>query len=199
MRRIWRSTSDWLRRERFTNMALMFPRSAASLAASRTASLWTWSNARATSPISSVESTSMGSTSSGASVPPPPLIQRTVSGSRTPATSSAPARSLCSGRVMERLTAMVKNSARASTSSTAMPSISAELIDLSRSEPLWLMIEDMNPCSTWCRLATRYAEPLAALVKAGFSAEEPPSRASAIACCTCACARSACAEDSAFS
>ncbi len=36
------------------------------------------------------------------SAPPPPLIRRTVSGSRTPATSSAPVRSRCSGRVMDR-------------------------------------------------------------------------------------------------
>ena len=102
--RICRSTSDWLRRDRFTNIALTFPRSAASLAASRSASRWTWSKARATSPISSEESTSMGSTSSETPSPSVSLIRRTVSGSRTPATSRAPVRSRRSGRTMDRPT-----------------------------------------------------------------------------------------------
>ena len=154
MRRIWRSTSVWLRRERFTNIALMFPRSAASLEASRTASRWTWSNARATSPISSVESTSMGATSSGASLPPP-LIRRTVSGSRSPATSSAPVRSRCSGRVIERPRATVNSSASASTRITANPPIRAAVIAWPRSEPLCAMTEPIRPCSTACRLDTR--------------------------------------------
>ncbi len=61
------------------------------------------------------------------------------------------------------------------------------------------MIEDIRPCSTGCRLATRYADPLAALVKAGFSVEEPPSSASVMACCTCAWAWSAWAEDRSLS
>jgi hypothetical protein len=46
-----------------TNIALMLPRRTASSAASRTASRWTSSKARATWPISSVESMSIGSTS----------------------------------------------------------------------------------------------------------------------------------------
>ena len=138
-----------------TNIALTLPRSAASLAASRTASRCTWSNARATSPISSVESTSIGSTSSAASVTSPLVIRRTVSGSRTPATSSAPVRSLRSGRVIDRPTAVVKNRASASTSITAALSMSADLIALPRCEALWPMIEDMNRCSTECRLDTR--------------------------------------------
>ena len=136
-------------------MALTLPRSAASLAASRTASRCTWSKARATSPISSVESTSIGSTSSGASTASPSVIRRTVSGSRTPATSSAPLRSLRSGPVMDRPTAMVKNRASASTSITAALSMSADLIARSRWPALWPMIEDMNRCSTECRLDTR--------------------------------------------
>ena len=43
-----RSISDWLRRDRLTNIALKLLRSIASLPASRTASECTWSNARAT-------------------------------------------------------------------------------------------------------------------------------------------------------
>ena len=57
-----RSISDWLRRDRLTNIALKLLRSIASLPASRTASEWTWSNARATWPISSADSTSIGAT-----------------------------------------------------------------------------------------------------------------------------------------
>jgi len=82
---------------------------------------------------------------------------------------------------------------------TANASISAAVIALPRSEPLWAMTEFISPCSTECKLATRYAEPLAALVKAGFSADEPPPWASAMACCICACARSASAEDRSLS
>ena len=44
------------------NIALTLPRSCASVPASRTASAWTWSKARATRPISSVASTPIGST-----------------------------------------------------------------------------------------------------------------------------------------
>ena len=46
-------SGDWLRRERLVKIALTLPRSRACSAASRTASRWTWSKARATSPISS--------------------------------------------------------------------------------------------------------------------------------------------------
>ena len=64
-----RSISVWLRRDRLTNMAFRFARSIASSPASRTASLCTWSKARATSPISSVESMPMGSISTLSSSP----------------------------------------------------------------------------------------------------------------------------------
>ncbi len=125
---ICRSTRDWLRRDRFTNIALTLPRSAASLAASRSASRCTWSKARATSPISSKESTSIGSTSAGACSLSDSLIRRTVSGSRTPATSSAPARSRRSGRTMDRPTTTVNSSEMISTSSTAAPIRIASMI-----------------------------------------------------------------------
>ncbi len=60
MRVSWPSISDWLRMERFVKIALTFPRRSACSAASRTASRWTWSKARATSPISSWESIGIG-------------------------------------------------------------------------------------------------------------------------------------------
>ena len=59
--RSWRSTSPWVRRERLTNISLTFARSAACSDASRTASLCTASNARATWPTSSREYTGTGS------------------------------------------------------------------------------------------------------------------------------------------
>ena len=107
-----RSMSDWLRRDRLTNIALKLLRSMASLPASRTASAWTWSNARATWPISSADSTSIGSTcrlidESGASP-----SWRTRSGSSTVAMLSAPSRSLRSGPTRDRATAIVANSTR---------------------------------------------------------------------------------------
>ncbi len=88
------------------------------MAASRSASRCTWSNARATSPISSVESTSIGATSSETSSPSVSLIRRTVSGSRSPAISRAPVRSLRSGRTIDRPTMVVETSAIASTKAT---------------------------------------------------------------------------------
>ena len=66
MRRIWRSTRDLLRFDRFTNMASSLPWRAASLAAMRSSSPRIASTARATSPISSGESTSTDSRSDGA-------------------------------------------------------------------------------------------------------------------------------------
>ena len=139
--RICRSTNDCDRRDKLTNIALTLPRSAASFDASRTASRCTWSNARATSPISSVESTSIGATSSGAGTPSPSLslIRRTVSGSRIPATSSAPARNRRSGRTIERTTIMVNSSARPNRRRTAIPTRMALVTAERRSALAWSM------------------------------------------------------------
>ena len=98
MSRIWRSTRDWLRPDSSTNISLSFPRSPASLAASRSTSPWTWSKARATSPISSEDETPTASTASGRPSLPPRVMRRSASGSRTSASSTAPVRSWRSGR-----------------------------------------------------------------------------------------------------
>ena len=100
---------------------------------------------------------------------------------------------------MERPRARVNSSASASTRITAKPPMSAAVMAWPRSEALCPITEAISPCSTACRLATRYADPLAASVKAGFSVAGPPSSASVMACCTCACAWSACAEDRSLS
>ena len=107
-----RSISDWLRRDKLTNIALKLLRSIASLPASRTASACTWSNARATWPISSADSTSIGATSRlvAGSVSSP--SRRTRSGSCTVAMSSAPSRSLRSGWTRDLATASVAISTR---------------------------------------------------------------------------------------
>jgi hypothetical protein len=105
-----RSIRDWLRRDRLTNIALKLLRSMASLPASRTASEWTWSKARATWPISSADSTSIGATSrlaAGSSASP---SSRTRSGSCTVAMFSAPSRSRRSGPTRDRATATVATS-----------------------------------------------------------------------------------------
>ena len=107
-----RSISDWLRRDRLTNIALKLLRSMASLPASRTASECTWSNARATWPISSADSTSIGATSTLSAGSSDSPSSRTRSGSCTVAISSAPARSLRSGRTRDRATTTVAPSTR---------------------------------------------------------------------------------------
>ena len=128
-----RSISVWLRRDRFTNMAFRFARSMASSTASRTASPCTWSNARATSPISSVESMPIGSIWMLSPALSSWLSRCTISGSRWPATSRASARSLRSGRIMDRATRMVMASTASSSSSTVTA--------VSRSDP-------SAPCSS---------------------------------------------------
>ena len=130
-----------------TNIALMFPRSAASLDASPSAASCTWSNARATSPISSVESTSMGTISWGTASPSDWLIRRTASGSRFPATSRALLRSRCSGRVMDLPTTTVAANAKPSTSTTAEPQVITSRIALLRSVVL-LSITDVTSCAS---------------------------------------------------
>ncbi len=122
-----RSIRDWLRRDRLTNIALKLFRSMASLLASRTASEWTWSNARATWPISSVDSTSIGATSKlvGGSWASP--SSRTRSGSSTVAIFSAPSRSLRSGPTRDRATAAVAISTKSRMIAVTMAVNSADL------------------------------------------------------------------------
>ena len=145
-----------MRRDRLTNIALMLPRSLASLEASRTASACTRSKARATSPISSSVSTSIGSTVTWLwSSPSLSLSCRTISGSRTPATWSASDRSLRSGRTIDRPTMMVNSMARARTRSTAAPTIEAEMIALLCSVPAREITDPTSCCSTepiWARM-----------------------------------------------
>jgi hypothetical protein len=148
MRRICRSTSDWLRRDRFTNIALTFPRSLASLEASRTASACTWSKARATSPISSVESTSTGLILTWPSAPSLSLSRRTIPGSCTPAMLSASARSRRSGRTIDRPTTIVNSMASASTMSTMAPTTAAVVIAFFRSPLSREMAESTSCCAT---------------------------------------------------
>ena len=126
--------SDWLRRDRLTNIAFRLPRSMASSAASRTASLCTWSKARATSPISSVEVTPIGSISAEASPPSLSLSLRTISGSLLPATSRASARSLRSGRIIDRATKVVMSRTRISSSSVATETMTALCSEFDSSE-----------------------------------------------------------------
>ncbi len=100
-----RSISGTLRRDKLMNIALRLPRSCASFPASRTASACTWSNARATRPISSVDCTPIGSIVAGVSrVSVPAAAAATRSGSRFVAISSASACSLRSGLTKVRPT-----------------------------------------------------------------------------------------------
>ena len=115
------------------NIAFRLPRSMASSAASRTASRWTWSKARATSPISSVEVTPIGSISTPSSAPSLWLSLRTISGSRWPATSSASERSLRSGRISERATIVETSTTRSSSSSVTRLVTSRSVVALDRS------------------------------------------------------------------
>ena len=115
-------------------MAFRLPRSMASSAASRTASLCTWSKARATSPISSVDVTPIGSISTLSSPPSLSLSRRTISGSLLPATSSASARSLRSGRIIDRATNVVISRTRISSSSVTTEVMIALRSELDASE-----------------------------------------------------------------
>ena len=140
-----RSISDWLRRDKLTNIALKLRRSSASFPASRTASACTWSNARATWPISSTDSTSIGATSrlvAGSGVSP---SCRTRSGSCTVAISSAPSRSLRSGRTRDLATTKVASSTRIKIAAVRMAMNSAD-----RSAPR---------CRTWARATMFPATP----------------------------------------
>ena len=125
MRSICRSTSDWVRRERLTNIALMLLRRRASSPASRMASRWTSSKARATSPISSRETTPMEGTSICGAWSPDSRSTRTVSGSRVSATSSASVRSLRSGRTSVPATQAVMSRIRTSRTRIEAPEIMA--------------------------------------------------------------------------
>ena len=142
-----RSTSVWLRRDRLTNIAFRLPRSLASWAASRTASWCTWSKARATSPISSVEVTPIGSISTliaGALALAEPGAP--ISGSRWLATSSASRRSLRSGRIRDRATTV-----DTSTTKAQQEQRSAALVT-SRSEVAWdrsAVARAAMPPATW--------------------------------------------------
>src|SRR5205807_4871385 len=79
---------------------------------SRTASACTWSNARATWPISSADSTSIGATSRLAAESGVSLSCRTRSGNCTVAISSAPSRRVRSGRTRDLATTKVAMSTR---------------------------------------------------------------------------------------
>ena len=120
MSRIWRSTRDWLRQDRSTNISSSLPRSPASLAASRSTSACIWSKARATSPISSEDDTGMPWTSpTGPS--PPGVMRRSASGSRTSASSTAPACSWRSGRSTDRVKTIADATPTARTANAKMP------------------------------------------------------------------------------
>ena len=180
-------------------MALTFPRSAASLPASPMASLCTWSKARATSPISSVESTSMGTTSWGISSPSVSLIRRTASGSRVPATSRAPLRSRRSGRIMDLPTATVARNARARTSRTTAPQMITSRIALLRSVVLLAITEFTSCASTECMPLVTSSSDDSALAITGSSAPGGAFGVSEAACCTWACAPATVGADSALS
>ena len=96
--------SVWLRRDRLTNIAFRLVRSTASLPASRTASACTWSKARATWPISSEVSTSIGATWRSATASGVSLSRLIRSGSCEVAMSSAAARSRRSGTASDLAT-----------------------------------------------------------------------------------------------
>ena len=98
----WRSTRPCDRRERLTNMSLTLRRRPACSLASSTARWCSWSKVLATSPISSRESIPMGSTSSGAAGASGRCKRAIASGSRTSATSRAPACRRRSGPIIER-------------------------------------------------------------------------------------------------
>ena len=149
-----RSISDWLRRDRLTNIALKLLRSIASLPASRTASACTWSNARATWPISSADTTSIGSTSrlAAGSVASPSC--RTRSGNSTVATLSAPSRSLRSGRTRDLATASVANSTRNRMITVTTPLTSADVSALPRSDWARATMFLATSCSISCMSST---------------------------------------------
>ncbi len=78
----------------------------------------------------------MGSTSDGSPSPLFSLMRRTASGSRTSATSSAPARSLFSGCSTDLAATLVDHDASAKTMITTTPSATANRMALSRTELL---------------------------------------------------------------
>ena len=118
-------------------MALSLPWRTASPTASRRSSLRVSSKERAIPPISSEESTSIGTRSNGA----PSLLslfspaRRTVSASRAPASSEAPIRSRYSGCNTDLVTTIVNHDASAATMITATPAASTDRMALSRTEP----------------------------------------------------------------
>ena len=121
-----RSMSVWERRDRLTNIALKLERSSACSPASRTASECTWSNARATWPISSCEVTLIGATSMDAADSGLSDSSRTRSGSWTEAMSSAPARSRRSGSTSDLATRRAASRTMSSTITVMMMYVSAD-------------------------------------------------------------------------
>ncbi|CNF71194.1 Uncharacterised protein [Mycobacterium tuberculosis] len=150
--------SDWLRRERLTNIALMLPRRTASSAASRTASRWTSSKARATWPISSVESISIGSTSIPPAAASGSRSRSTRPGSRVLATSSAPDCSRRSGRTSERATTMTVASTIAMTRNSRIPSRMAAVCASDSASCALTARSAAMLCSTARSLSTRAPE-----------------------------------------
>ncbi len=148
-----RSISDWLRRDRLTNIALKLLRSIASFPASRTASACTWSNARATWPISSADSTSIGATSRLTAGSPSSPSCRTRSGSCTVAMLSAPSRSLRSGLTRDLATTSVASSTRNRMTAVRMPLSSADSSASRRSTWLRATMLLATCCSTVCILS----------------------------------------------
>jgi hypothetical protein len=154
IKRTSRSISDWLRRDRLTNSALKLLRSIASLPASRTASECTWSNARATCPISSADTTSIGagSTLVAGSVASPSC--RTRSGSSTVAMLSAPSLSLRSGRTRDLATASVAISTRSKITAVRTAVISADCFAPCSSDRARATMDPAIPRSTCCMSST---------------------------------------------
>ncbi len=121
----------------------------ASSAASRTASRCTWSKARATSPISSVEDTAIGSISTLSSEPSVSLSLRTMSGSRVPAMSSASSRSRRSGRIIDRATNVVISRTRMSRTSVMTLMMTADRVADDWSDWLRVTMLPTRLLSTW--------------------------------------------------
>ncbi|CAM4343217.1 hypothetical protein NORO109296_25855 [Nocardiopsis rhodophaea] len=125
MSRSCRSTSVWLRRDRLTNIALTLLRRAASSEARRSATRWTSSKERATSPISSSVPTSMGATVTSSGAELVSCIRVMESGRSSSAIRMAPSRSRRRGWTSERTTSEVTAKTAMITSRTISVSTTA--------------------------------------------------------------------------
>ena len=155
MRRIWRSTRDLLRFDRFTNMASSLPWRAASLAAMRSSSpRICLDGARHVTYL--VGGVHIDGFPVGRRVLAIVLADAAAaSGSRMPAASSALARSRYSGRSTDLAVTIVNHAASTKTTIITTPIASADRMAPSRAEPLgeWIRV----PCRMSVRPITQNA------------------------------------------